>query len=369
MFMQDKKIHVKLVSLSFKRGSGVGVVEYTVRLEKAIIKYDKDIKLSTRELIHRKLYDFANIIYKNYKKPDVDSPTKRIPGKPQIIHYMDLNVIPFDLSLMASKGVKLVCTIHDLDSRRRIFRSSKLSEHKNNVLKNISNLFLDKMIRSSYKYGVKFAIKKADHIIVVSEKTKEEVMKYTNIGKDKLSVVYPIIGDNFKKIKVAKNKNKIVVGHISSYLYKKNAEALVSAFKRTKNPNLELRLYGGKLPFKINDDSRIHYFGHVKDKDLPRVLNSFDVFVFPSKWEGFGMPIMEAKRCRVPVITYKKGALPKIVKAHTLQFKDEKDLTSILEEKRWEKVDTNSAYKDTKKTEPKYVAKQIDEIYHKVLER
>ena len=71
MFMQDKKIHVKLVSLSFKRGSGVGVVEYTVRLEKAIIKYDKDIKLSTRELIHRKLYDFANIIYKNYKKPDV----------------------------------------------------------------------------------------------------------------------------------------------------------------------------------------------------------------------------------------------------------------------------------------------------------
>lgn len=141
---------------------------------------------------------------------------------------------------------------------------------------------------------------------------------------------------------------------------------MVSAFKRTKNPNLELRLYGANPPFKI-DDSRIHYFGHVKDKDLPRVLNSFDVFVFPSRWEGFGMPIMEAKKCMVPVITYKKGDLPSIVKAHTLQFKDEKDLTSILEKNKWKKIDTKAAYKDTRKTSPRYVAKQMNEIYHKIL--
>ncbi len=365
--MPDKKIRVRLVSFSFSNGSGIGVVEYAVRLAKAIKKYDKDtIELSTKEIVNKKLYDLANIIYGNYKTPETTIHNRNARGKPQIIHYTDTNIMPLDLSLTLHKDIKLVFTIHDLDSRKRIFRGSRLSAHKNSPFKRMSDLILDIGFRSLYTHGTDFAIKKADYIIVVSEKTREEVIKYTHIDPDKCSVVYPIIGDNFRKIKTAKIKNKIIIGHISSYLYKKNAEALVSAFKRTKNPNLELRLYGANPPFKI-DDSRIHYFGHVKDKDLPRVLNSFDVFVFPSRWEGFGMPIMEAKKCMVPVITYKKGDLPSIVKAHTLQFKDEKDLTSILEKNKWKKIDTKAAYKDTRKTSPRYVAKQMNEIYHKIL--
>ena len=123
---------------------------------------------------------------------------------------------------------------------------------------------------------------------------------------------------------------------------------------------------GAKLPFEIADDKRIKYFGHATD--TVKMYNSFDVFVFPSLWEGFGMPIMEAKRCKIPVITYKKGELPNIVKRNTLQFKNERDLVNILENMKWKKVDVNKAYKDTKKCEEKLVIKELEKMYKKVLE-
>ncbi len=98
------------------------------------------------------------------------------------------------------------------------------------------------------------------------------------------------------------------------------------------------------------------------------MYNSFNVFVFPSLWEGFGMPIMEAKRCRIPVITYKKGELPDIVKRNTLQFEDKSDLISIIENTKWKRIDTNMAYKDTKECEENVIIKKLEEMYKKVLE-
>ncbi len=368
--MSKKKLHVKLITVTFKESSGMGLIEYGVRLLKALKQFDKDLVVSTRTIVAEKLFTSVNKkLLRDYDEYPTTNNKRKKSQRPDILHYLEPATMAIDSSLLIKpKNTRVVATIHDLDSIRRVKKVGFFRYTKNkNPMIGLTNAFLNSIITFVSQTGIKRAMRNSDHIVCVSEKTREEVIRYLKVSPSKCSVVYPIIAPEFKRMKKNKDKNKIVIGHISSYLYNKNAETLIKAFQNTKNPKLELRLYGGKLPFNIGNDSRIKYFGHVPNKELPRVFNSFDVFVFPSYWEGFGMPIMEAKRCKVPVITYAKGQLPDAVKSNTIQFKNERHLTEILEKRGWEKADVNKAYLDTKKTEPRYVAKKMDEVYRKLL--
>ena len=81
------------------------------------------------------------------------------------------------------------------------------------------------------------------------------------------------------------------------------------------------------------------------------------------------MLVMEAKKCKVPIVTYEKGEITDIVKRHTLQFKDEQNLTRMLEERAWKSVDVEEAYRDVDKCSGHYVAKKTIDVYRKVLNK
>ncbi len=81
------------------------------------------------------------------------------------------------------------------------------------------------------------------------------------------------------------------------------------------------------------------------------------------------MPAMEAKKCKVPVVTYEKGEITDIVKKHTLQFKDEQNLTRMLEERAWKSVDVEEAYRDVEKCGGHYAARKTIDVYRNVLNK
>ncbi|MCL4376148.1 glycosyltransferase [Candidatus Parvarchaeota archaeon] len=362
------KIKVLLVSVSFAPRSGLGIIEHGILFYKGLKKYAKDIDAKAYSLSNKRLFDMVN---KTNRKVtlDKDFADSWVKEKPDIIHYMSPGIFVSSLFLKPVFNIKSkqIVSIHDLDMLKKIPKIGIDNYMNKATAKGYMYLPVKAMNRFAHimeKRGLILAIKKADHILCVSENTRKDLI---NLGVEpsKISVIYNIVGSNFKKLRKTHKKEKIVIGHLSSYAYNKNAEVLIKAFKKIKSDMFELHLYGAKLPFDIADDKRIKYFGHAPD--TVKMYNSFDVFVFPSLWEGFGMPIMEAKRCKIPVITYKNGELPDIVKRNTLQFKNEKDLTKIIEGMKWKKIDVNRAYKDTKKCEDEVIIKELEKMYKNVL--
>ncbi len=362
------KIKVLLVSVSFAPGSGLGIIEHGILLYKGLKKYAKNIDSKAYSLSNKRLFDMIDKTSREATL-DKDLADGRIKGKPDIIHYMSPGIFISSLFLKPVFNIKSkqIVSIHDLDMVKKIPKIGIDNYINKATAKGYMSIPVKAMNRFAHameKRGMLLTIKKADHILCVSENTRRDLI---NLGVEpsRLSVIYNIIGKNFKKLSKKRKNDKIIVGHLSSYAYNKNVGVLIKAFKKVKSDKLELHLYGAKLPFEIADDKRIKYFGHATD--TVKMYNSFDVFVFPSIWEGFGMPIMEAKRCKVPVITYKKGELPDIVKRNTLQFKNESDLINILEDMKWKKVNVNKAYKDTKKCEERAVIEELEKMYKKVL--
>ena len=350
--MLPKDSVIELVGPIIREESGRGVIEHAFRIYSALAKTGLHIgkidAFSPRQLLSHK---FGRL---HAKDKDV------------IYHYLDPSAASVQFMF---KSKPSIVTIHDLDFLDAHHRSNKFTSYSGGM----STFFtkpeehlLFYLLRIPSIIGLRQALKNEDHFIFVSDLTMRDFVKRFKVDSDKCHVIPPIVGDRFRPLKKHR-KSDVVIGHISSYSRSKNAGVLIRAFKKVHNKNYELHLGGGVMPYKINDDPRIKRLGFLPSAELPAVFNSFDVFVFPSTWEGFGMPVMEAKKCKVPVITYAKGNLPDIVKRNTLQFKDEKDLVRILETKKWRDADVDKAYEDVKICEEKNVVREIIKVYGQAL--
>jgi glycosyltransferase involved in cell wall biosynthesis len=187
---------------------------------------------------------------------------------------------------------------------------------------------------------IKFNIKKADKIIAVSNTTKNDLVKKLNIIESKISVIYHGISEEFKPlpiIKKEKNKhisrfrlnvpdNSFIVIAVSTIHPRKNYINLLKAFailkKKLGKPihllivgKVDDKNYGLKINHLIsanNLSSNVHLLGYVHDDDLPILYNLADLFVYPSLYEGFGLPILEAQACGCPVITSNVSSMPEV---------------------------------------------------------
>ena len=91
--------------------------------------------------------------------------------------------------------------------------------------------------------------------------------------------------------------------------------------------------------------------------------NSFDVYLSTSTIEGFGLPIMQAKACKIPVLCY-DGEIPDITKRNTLVWNYE-NLEEIIKNRSWEKIDVEKAYLDAEECRANKVIPKIIEVYEK----
>jgi glycosyltransferase involved in cell wall biosynthesis len=183
---------------------------------------------------------------------------------------------------------------------------------------------------------VYLASKLADQIILVSFSEKKLIEEA--LGKTlptRYAVIHIGVVDSYKPSK--RNGDKIVFVSTSRLVKAKGIGELIEAFKLISNKNAILKLCGGGPEadyFKslANSVKNIEFLGHVND--VTQVLQNADVLVHPSYHEGFGLSLVEAEMCDLPIIACNVGSIPEIVKDGVsgilIQPKNIKDLAEAM---------------------------------------
>jgi glycosyltransferase involved in cell wall biosynthesis len=184
------------------------------------------------------------------------------------------------------------------------------------------------------------SIKSANHIIVLTEEVKSSIIQSYNIHENNITVIYPGIDKKFKK-KYSENEkilikekynlpNKYIL-FVGCIERKKNLVRLIESYAKLRNDtSISHKLilvgkngWGHERVFseieKRNLTKEVKHLGYINDHDLPLIYSLADLFVFPSLYEGFGFPPLEAMACEVPVLVSNKGALPEITGGKCLQ--------------------------------------------------
>jgi glycosyltransferase involved in cell wall biosynthesis len=191
-----------------------------------------------------------------------------------------------------------------------------------------------------FKLCLPHSIKNASKIIAVSHRVKSDILRRYNVSPDKIEVIYHGISEKILQVKDNQTLHRIRnIYHLpESYLLfvgniepKKNIERIIQAFqllKRTTEIKQKLVVTGKKgwkyqSIFKLVNDLHlkddIFFTGYVPEEDLSSIYSLADVFVFPSLYEGFGIPPLEAMACKVPVLVSNRGALPEVTGGVCLQ--------------------------------------------------
>ena len=250
---------------------------------------------------------------------------------------LDVLFIPAHTSPIIHKpGLKIVVTVHDLGAEYL----PKMHQFK-------QRLYL--------KYITRYQLRSATKLIAVSYATKDDLVKKVGINPNKVKVIYEGYDkENFKFPRLAakraisnfqlsnilksfdieKGKYFLFVGTVQP---RKNLERLIKAYSmsslddslqalngapRSPSPlETKLVIVGSKgwlsnpiykLPKKLDIEDRVKFLGRVEDKDLPALYSGAIALTFPSLFEGFGLPILEAQACGCPVLTSNISSMPEV---------------------------------------------------------
>ncbi len=146
-------------------------------------------------------------------------------------------------------------------------------------------------------------IKRAAKIVAISEKTKNEIISFTACNPDKITVIPDSVPYDFKRSEKDFNSQKPVLLHVGT----RENKNLENVIKAVKNINCTLRIIGRLSDaqkilleeFEIVYENRFN----ISDEDIVKEYSNCDIVIFPSFYEGFGMPILEAQASGKPVIT------------------------------------------------------------------
>ncbi|MDB8558554.1 glycosyltransferase family 4 protein [Turicibacter sanguinis] len=194
-----------------------------------------------------------------------------------------------------------------------------------------------------YKLIVKFSAKKCKKILTVSNFSKSELVEWLNCTTDHVAVTYNGIGESFKPvmneniIKTIQSKYGLpprFILYLGNLKPHKNVGTLLKAINHIKDKEISLVLNGyptDEIQYLINKikiSDRVKFIGFVDDDDLATLYSSAELFIFPSMYEGFGLPPLEAMACGCPTIVSSSASLPEIVLDGATKFNtfDEKDL-------------------------------------------
>lgn len=210
-----------------------------------------------------------------------------------------------------------------------------------------------KVGRFYYQKANKKALAKADMIIAVSESTKKDLLEHFEISDEKVKVIYNGVAENFREIenKTLLNEVKKRYNIQSKFILNvgnpkphKNWLGLIKAFAALEDEfsNYQMVLVGSKDPRypkaqqlirQLHLEDRVIITGFVKESEMPLLYNAAEVFVFPSLYEGFGLPVLEAMACGTPVATSNVSSLPEVAgdAADVVDATDESILAHAIE--------------------------------------
>lgn len=212
--------------------------------------------------------------------------------------------LPFSVN---KRKVKTVVTIHDL-----IFiRHPEFYP------------FIDRKI---YHYKFKKACQDADRVIAISEQTKADILQFFNIEESKIEVVYQPIHQRFfnpilkSESEAVRRKYQLPIDfllNVGTIEKRKNLLAILQAMV-VENIDLPLLVIGKTTDYmkeitrfiNKNPDLKVIFLHDVADDELNAIYRMAKILIYPSVFEGFGLPVAEAQACGTPVITSNISSMP-----------------------------------------------------------
>lgn len=319
-------IGIDIRTLSFRRG---GISQYTYSLLKTVLRIDSDNTYS--------LFNYNKSPYEwDTFRGNAQEIILRFPQRGPCKTFWENVLAPmaarkYDIDLWFSPDfyiprylrTKSVITICDL-----IFE--KFHDIRTNKL------------ASALSKKVGFSIRRAIQIIAISSFTRSQILERYSVSPDKVKVIPLAADERFHKIDDSSSLRRVLrrygidfdyilyVGEISE---RKNIVRLVRAYDglkaKDKLGQRKLVLVGKRTADterivsevkRLHLESHILFTGYVPDEDLPFLYNGASVFVFPSLYEGFGIPPLEAMRCQVPVAASTATSIPEVVGNGALLF-------------------------------------------------
>jgi glycosyltransferase involved in cell wall biosynthesis len=213
-----------------------------------------------------------------------------------------------------TKRAKNIITIHDLAFLR------------------FPEVTSDKIYKHHTRW-LPYSIQLADHIITDSYQSKQDIIDFYKVHDTKISVVHLAADEDMgpadkRQINDVQNTYRLpseYVLYVGTIEPRKNIPFLIESFARAKKKykfDHKLVIVGGKgwkyeavnmMIEKWKVESDVIFTGYVADQDLPAIYSGATLFLFPSVFEGFGLPVLEAMQCGVPVITSNISSLPEVV--------------------------------------------------------
>jgi len=210
------------------------------------------------------------------------------------------------------RGTRSIVTIHDLSFVRE------------------PDLVMPGMDRHLNKW-VLWSVQQASRVIAVSEATRQDLIELYQTPPEKISVLYHGVGPEFKPIretaclkavrqKYGLNDQPFVLS-VGTIQPRKNYQRLIQAFAKVDTKAILVIAGGAGWKNKAIFDEvktlglqeRVRFPGFVAEADLPALYSAATLVIYPSLYEGFGLPVLEAMACGAPVIASNRSSLPEVV--------------------------------------------------------
>jgi glycosyltransferase involved in cell wall biosynthesis len=239
-------------------------------------------------------------------------------------------VIAPGLGWLSQRGVQV---FHGPDARLPEAGRAAMVVTFHDVFSLVSDEWATPKFRAKKLERYRQAIARADKIIAVSECTKQDILRFLEVDAKKIDVVYCGVNDGFcrrsdEEIEAVRAKYGLAgpyVLYVGQLATRKNIvrllEALTQILDHVGPDRLTALLTGdvsfgedaiGKALKEFKHPKSLVLPGHVETADLPALYSGAELFLFPTLYEGFGLPVIEAMACGAPVLTSNVSALPEV---------------------------------------------------------
>ncbi|WP_353481609.1 glycosyltransferase family 1 protein [Haliscomenobacter sp.] len=288
--------------------------------------------------------------------------------KIQLYHGLS-NELPIGLP---SAGIKSVVTIHDL-----VFK------HRPDYYPLID--------RTVYDLKFRYACQKADAIVAISESTKKDIINFYQIPAEKIQVIYQSCDERFMQEKSAKLIDQILAKYqlpsefmlyVGTITERKNLLGIVQAMAMLP-PSLRIPLvvigkgkeYKAQVVQFLQQEglSKLVIFTQVDNDDLPAIFQKASIFLYPSRLEGFGIPVIEALFSGTPVISSRVSSLPEAAGPASWLVDPEEPaqitggIERILEDASFRKNMIDSGFQYAQSFKGEMVTEEMMDLYERIL--
>lgn len=312
---------------------GTGVARYTHELIKALI--------SLKEIHELLLFGFALRGWPELKKQIYSLPRESVREKlfflpPTLLTIIWNQLHTFPVDLLIGK----VDLLHTSDWLEPPAKIPKVTTIHDLIILKYPEFFPHSLV-ANHKNKLRWVVKESAKIITDSQSSKKDILSFLKVPENKIEVIYPGVSSQFrpqdeKTINKVKEKYHLAGSYllaVSKLEPRKNTRPLITAFtsliKETKLTLVIVGTKGWNQESAIVNHPQIKLLGYVDDYDLPALYSGSDCFIYPSSYEGFGFPVLEALSCGATVVTTKTASIPEIA-ADLVTYADPRSPANLI---------------------------------------